>query len=53
VPDFWGGFRVLPITVEFWWGRRDRLHDRFRYRRADGVPGAAGDGGWVLERLNP
>ncbi len=53
VPDFWGGFRVLPITVEFWWGRRDRLHDRFRYRRADGTPGTATDGGWLLERLNP
>jgi pyridoxamine 5'-phosphate oxidase len=53
VPEFWGGFRVLPITVEFWWGRRDRLHDRFRYRRTDGAPGTADDGGWTLERLNP
>lgn len=53
VPEFWGGFRVLPITVEFWWGRRDRLHDRFRYRRRDGRPGRADDGGWVLERLCP
>ncbi|HEX7353204.1 MAG TPA: pyridoxamine 5'-phosphate oxidase [Mycobacteriales bacterium] len=53
VPEFWGGFRVLPVTVEFWWGRRDRLHDRLRFRRADGRPGTAGDGGWVLERLNP
>lgn len=53
VPEFWGGFRVLPVTVEFWWGRRDRLHDRLRFRRVDGRPGTAGDGGWVLERLNP
>lgn len=53
VPDFWGGFRVLPLTVEFWWGRRDRLHDRFRYRRRDGRPGRTDDGGWVLERLCP
>lgn len=53
VPDFWGGFRVLPVTVEFWWGRRDRLHDRFRYRRPDGLPGRADDGGWIVERLNP
>jgi pyridoxamine 5'-phosphate oxidase len=53
VPEFWGGFRVLPISVEFWWGRRDRLHDRFRFRRTDGTPGSADDGGWTLERLNP
>jgi pyridoxamine 5'-phosphate oxidase len=53
VADFWGGFRVLPITVEFWSGRPDRLHDRVRYRRADGVPGDADDSGWVTERLAP
>ncbi|MGH3743283.1 MAG: pyridoxamine 5'-phosphate oxidase [Mycobacteriales bacterium] len=53
VPEFWGGFRVLPITVEFWWGRRDRLHDRFRFRHLDGQPGRADDGGWLVERLSP
>ncbi len=45
VPDFWGGLRVVPRAVEFWQGRRDRLHDRLRYR-------LAGDG-WVVERLSP
>jgi pyridoxamine 5'-phosphate oxidase len=45
LPDHWGGFRVVPSTVELWQGRRDRLHDRLRYRREDG--------GWVLERLAP
>jgi len=45
VPDFWGGLRVVPRTVEFWQGRPSRLHDRLRYR--------AGDGGWVVERLSP
>jgi pyridoxamine 5'-phosphate oxidase len=45
VPDFWGGLRVVPETVEFWHGRPDRLHDRLRYRRAGGA--------WVLERLAP
>ena len=45
VPDFWGGLRVVPLAVEFWQGRRSRLHDRLRYRRADG--------GWVVERLAP
>ena len=44
-PAFWGGFRVIPETVEFWHHRDDRLHDRLRYRRH-------GDG-WVIERLSP
>lgn len=44
-PDFWGGLRVVPESVEFWQGRRDRLHDRLRYRREGG--------GWVVERLAP
>lgn len=46
VPDFWGGWRVSPVEVEFWQGRPGRLHDRLRYRRGS-------DGGWVLERLSP
>ncbi len=45
-PAFWGGFRIVPETVEFWHHRDDRLHDRLRYRR-DGA------GGWVIERLSP
>lgn len=46
VPPDWGGYRVAPETVEFWQGRRGRMHDRLRYRRA-----AAG--AWVTERLAP
>jgi pyridoxamine 5'-phosphate oxidase len=46
LPPQWGGFRVAPETVEFWQGRRSRLHDRLRYRRA-------ADGGWSIERLAP
>jgi pyridoxamine 5'-phosphate oxidase len=46
VPDFWGGLRVVPSSVEFWQGRPSRLHDRLRYRRDDG-------GAWLVERLSP
>ena len=45
LPDFWGGFRVVPTTVEFWQGREDRLHDRLRYLRTND--------GWAIERLSP
>lgn len=45
VPGFWGGWRVVPLSVEFWQGRPSRLHDRLRYRLADGA--------WVVERLSP
>lgn len=53
VPPFWGAFRVLPRTVEFWAGRPDRLHDRVRFRRRGDALGSADDGGWVVERLAP
>lgn len=45
-PPHWGGWRLTPETVEFWQGRRNRLHDRLRYRRGK-------DGGWSVERLAP
>jgi len=46
LPEHWGGFRVVPDSLEFWQGRESRLHDRFLYRRAPG-------GGWTLQRLYP
>lgn len=44
-PPWWGGFRVRPTEVEFWQGRRDRLHDRLSYRLVGGR--------WRIQRLNP
>lgn len=46
MPEFWGGYRVEPQVIEFWHGRVDRMHDRFRYRRT-------AEGGWAPERLAP
>jgi pyridoxamine 5'-phosphate oxidase len=45
LPGFWGGYQLAPLTIEFWHGRADRMHDRLRYTKH-----AAG---WVVERLAP
>ncbi|WGW02926.1 pyridoxamine 5'-phosphate oxidase [Tropicibacter oceani] len=46
-PPFWGGFRIVPVEIEFWADGAFRLHDRFRWTRADaGQP-------WEIARLNP
>src|SRR5262249_49700595 len=45
-PPFWGGFRVVPVAIEFWQGRANRLHDRLRYLR---LPADR----WHVERLPP
>jgi pyridoxamine 5'-phosphate oxidase len=44
-PPHWGGYRMIPEMIEFWQGRPSRLHDRLRFRRADGK--------WIMERLAP
>src|SRR5207244_6455806 len=46
LPPHWGGYRVKPDMIEFWQGRPNRLHDRFRYTRQ-------ADGSWLIERLAP
>jgi pyridoxamine 5'-phosphate oxidase len=46
LPSFWGGYRVVPEEIEFWQGRRNRLHDRFLFTKQD-------DGTWKIERLAP
>jgi len=46
LPPHWGGFRLKPDKMEFWQGRPNRLHDRFRYTRQP-------DGSWQIDRLAP
>ena len=46
LPDFWGGYRVRPASIEFWQGQTSRLHDRFLYTRQ-------ADASWTIERLAP
>lgn len=46
LPDFWGGYRVVPHRIEFWQGRRSRMHDRLVYQRQ-------GAQNWTIERLQP
>lgn len=45
LPESWGGYRLKPHEYEFWQGRENRLHDRFRYRHENNS--------WVIERLQP
>ena len=44
-PPHWSGYRLLPDMIEFWYGKENRLHDRFRFTQLDGE--------WVRQRLNP
>lgn len=46
LPSFWGGYRVVPTSFEFWQGRSHRLHDRFLYVRQ-------ADQGWTIQQLAP
>jgi pyridoxamine 5'-phosphate oxidase len=46
LPEFWGGYRLIPDRAEFWVGRPSRLHDRFAYSKL-------ADGSWQIERLCP
>ncbi len=46
LPSFWGGYRVMPLEIEFWQGRPSRLHDRFLYTLQSG-------GSWKIDRLAP
>jgi pyridoxamine 5'-phosphate oxidase len=45
MPDYWGGYRLVPTMLEFWQGRGSRMHDRIRYRLVDNT--------WLIDRLSP
>ncbi len=45
IPDHWGGYRIIPETIEFWQGGENRLHDRFEYEKVAGE--------WLVRRLAP
>ena len=45
LPPFWGGYRIVATTIEFWQGRPGRLHDRVQY--------VLGSDGWARQRLAP
>ena len=45
LPDFWGGYRLNPVKIEFWQGRENRLHDRILYEKENGT--------WTIKRLAP
>ena len=54
LPAGWGGFRVQPQEMEFWQGRENRLHDRFRYRLANSdADEGYGAASWIIERIAP
>ena len=61
-PSFWGGFRVIPNSFEFWQGQSTRIHDRIVFRRKNDEKGEEildpkltleGENGWLIERLSP
>lgn len=58
-PPHWGGYRVVPQSVEFWQGQSTRIHDRIRFRLAqagesvDESTTARGEDNWLIERLAP
>ncbi|HAN71488.1 MAG TPA: pyridoxamine 5'-phosphate oxidase [Actinobacteria bacterium] len=53
IPDFWGGWLIRPVSVEFWQGRESRLHDRLRFVAVQGDSALDDPDAWRVERLSP
>lgn len=53
LPDFWGGWLIRPVTIEFWQGRTSRLHDRLRFTARHAEAALDDPSAWTLERLSP
>jgi pyridoxine/pyridoxamine 5'-phosphate oxidase len=53
LPDNWGGYLICVDTMEFWQGRRSRLHDRLRYERKGSASDLAVPSAWQVQRYSP
>ena len=53
MPDYWGGWLIVPKTIEFWQGRPSRLHDRLRFHRTHDNGKFNDSQAWAIERLSP
>ncbi len=53
MPEFWGGWLIRPVSMEFWQGRASRLHDRLRYVTEQPGTALEDPAAWSIQRLSP